>query len=265
MPPPSTSARSSLAPRRSAPIRRLDSLPDGEAFVYPPPKQLFGWWQAAWTTAPDRARGEFARLAGASTPPLEANAGAPVPAVRLLVDTLAWGSEERSRDAEEALKLGDLPVVDLPGRSGASKVAIIFSGDGGWRDLDRSLGEILANAGVHVIGIDCLRYFWSEKPPEQVAADLGALIDDLAERHRRAADRPDRLFVRRRCPARRLQPPAAGGSGPVALISLLALGRDAHFEIHVRDGLALMPPEDAVADGGGTRPDRSHPGPVHLR
>jgi type IV secretory pathway VirJ component len=220
--------------------------PDGKAFVYLPPSQLFGWWQAAWTAAPEVPVAEFARLAGASTPPLEADGGAPIPPVRLLLDTLAWGSGERWRDAEEVLKLGDLPVVDLPGRAGARKVAIIFSGEGGWRDLDRSLGEILAAGGVHVIGIDCLRYFWSEKAPEKVAQDLSALIDDLAERIAEprialigfsfGADVLPAVFNR--------LPPE--DQARVVLISLLAPGHDAHFEIHVSAWLGVDSGEDGV-------------------
>ena len=34
------------------------------------PFSYHGWWQAAWTAAPDGPVEEFARLAGASTPPL---------------------------------------------------------------------------------------------------------------------------------------------------------------------------------------------------
>jgi type IV secretory pathway VirJ component len=54
---------------------------------------------------------------------------------------------------------------------------VIWSGDGGWRDLDKTLGEILAQRGVPVVGVDCLRYFWQARRPEEVAADLARIID----------------------------------------------------------------------------------------
>lgn len=56
-------------------------------------------------------------------------------------------------------------------------LAVIVSGDGGWRDIDKSIGEWLAKQGVAVVGVDSLRYFWSKKSPAQVAADLALLFD----------------------------------------------------------------------------------------
>ena len=61
-------------------------------------------------------------------------------------------------------------------------LAIVLSGDGGWRDIDKTVSEKLQSAGVSVVGWDCLRYFWSRKSPEQVARDLGATIDTFLSR-----------------------------------------------------------------------------------
>ena len=61
-------------------------------------------------------------------------------------------------------------------------LAIVLSGDGGWRDIDKNVSEKLQSAGVSVVGWDCLRYFWSRKSPEQVARDLGATIDTFLSR-----------------------------------------------------------------------------------
>ena len=99
--------------------------------------------------------------------------------------------EDRLREAEEAaLSIGtpaptgieDLPVVELPAQSppGAPKktpasrpiFAILVSGDGGWRDIDKSIAEELAAQGISVVGLDSLRYFWSYKSPETYAKDL---------------------------------------------------------------------------------------------
>lgn len=55
-------------------------------------------------------------------------------------------------------------------------MAVFFSGDGGWRDIDRTIGENLQSLGVSVVGWDCVRYFWSKKTPEQTASDLSAVI-----------------------------------------------------------------------------------------
>ncbi len=70
-----------------------------------------------------------------------------------------------------------LPIVDLPAKGGkADMVAVFYSGDGGWRDIDKSIGEWLQAHGVHVIGVDSLRYFWSERTPEEIAHDTAAMI-----------------------------------------------------------------------------------------
>ncbi len=73
--------------------------------------------------------------------------------------------------------LNDLPLTALPSQADGDTLAIILSGDGGWRDIDRSIGEQLSRSGIAVVGLDTLRYFWQEKKPEQVAKDLTRMID----------------------------------------------------------------------------------------
>ena len=55
--------------------------------------------------------------------------------------------------------LDDLPLAVLPAAARHDTMAIVLSGDGGWRDIDRELGQALSRAGVPTIGIDSLRYF----------------------------------------------------------------------------------------------------------
>jgi type IV secretory pathway VirJ component len=73
-------------------------------------------------------------------------------------------------------ELGDLPLVELPADGPPQGLAIIISGDGGWRDIDKQIGETLQSEGVAVVGVDSLRYFWSTKPPETIAGDLDRII-----------------------------------------------------------------------------------------
>ncbi|MHA6204518.1 AcvB/VirJ family lysyl-phosphatidylglycerol hydrolase [Dyella soli] len=65
-------------------------------------------------------------------------------------------------------------VTPLPGREDV--VAIFYSGDGGWRDLDQSLGKIIASHGIPVVGVSLLQYYWRERSAADSAADLDALI-----------------------------------------------------------------------------------------
>lgn len=71
----------------------------------------------------------------------------------------------------------DLPLTVLDAKPSMNTMAIIFSGDGGWRDIDSEIGGYLQGEGVPVVGIDSLRYFWSERTPQQVAKDLGHIMD----------------------------------------------------------------------------------------
>jgi type IV secretory pathway VirJ component len=71
---------------------------------------------------------------------------------------------------------GQLPVIDLPASGAPSALAIFVSGDGGWRDLDKTMGEWMAGKGVHVVGVDALRYFWSERTARAFAADIEKMV-----------------------------------------------------------------------------------------
>lgn len=71
--------------------------------------------------------------------------------------------------------LSDLPLVELPAKD-PKILVIFFSGDGGWRDIDKRIGEALSTDGVAVVGIDALRYFWGKKQPATIAADIGRII-----------------------------------------------------------------------------------------
>lgn len=68
-----------------------------------------------------------------------------------------------------------MPTVQPP--AGHDDVlAIFYSGDGGWRDLDKQLGAKLVAHGVPVLGISCLDYYWRGRSPETSARDLDAMI-----------------------------------------------------------------------------------------
>ncbi|WP_377288910.1 virulence factor family protein [Rhizobium sp. SG2393] len=70
-----------------------------------------------------------------------------------------------------------LPLSILEAKPTMDTMAIIYSGDGGWRDLDREVGGALQDRGIPVVGVDSLRYFWSERKPQETADDLTRIID----------------------------------------------------------------------------------------
>lgn len=73
---------------------------------------------------------------------------------------------------------GKLPAIDLPSTTPPKAVAIFISGDGGWRDIDKTMGEWLSTQGIHVVGLDALHYFWSKRTPQELAADITTLVKD---------------------------------------------------------------------------------------
>lgn len=79
--------------------------------------------------------------------------------------------------APEEGSIADLPVVELPAsKPTGGRLAVVLSGDGGWRDIDRSIAQRLHDEGVSTVGLDSLRYFWSERTPEQTATDLARVL-----------------------------------------------------------------------------------------
>jgi type IV secretory pathway VirJ component len=70
-----------------------------------------------------------------------------------------------------------LPLIELPVAKHPKAMAVLLSGDGGWRDLDKAIGEKLQERGVPVVGWDSLRYFWRRKSADQTAADLKSVLD----------------------------------------------------------------------------------------
>ena len=57
--------------------------------------------------------------------------------------------------------------------AGASPyLAVFWSGDGGWAGIDKEVSDALNARGVPVVGVDSLRYFWTARTPEGIAADI---------------------------------------------------------------------------------------------
>ena len=93
--------------------------------------------------------------------------------LRALYDTAL-----RDIEAEQQRSgVADLPLVEAVAPNPTPGVfAVLYSGDGGWRDLDRSLAGLLAARGISVVGVDVLRYYWRSKQPEVTARDLARIL-----------------------------------------------------------------------------------------
>lgn len=196
---------------------------------------LPGWWRLGATAPTLEDARKFAAAAGA-----EADS------VLELADGL--GLAERlelllrpplAAEANAAKTVAGLPVVELPVEAPGRLMAVIYSGDGGWRDIDKDIAGRLQAKGVPVVGVDSLRYFWSERTPEQMAADLDLIIDNYTE----SWQRPDVLLIGYSFGAdalpfayNRLQPEH---QRTVRRLALLGLSTSADLEIRVGGWLGV--------------------------
>lgn len=103
-------------------------------------------------------------------------------------------TQNPTRVAPPPAGLSDLPIVEVPaqpvaaqppaGQPGvappaavpADAFAIIMSGDGGWAGLDQDVAAALSAKGIPVVGLDSLRYYWTARTPDGLAADTDRMI-----------------------------------------------------------------------------------------
>ena len=135
-----------------------------------PQRAEHGHWIALWNDNPGDDNARFLREQANGEPRIGA-LGTPLPT--LLTDQL------------QHLLAGQgaaMPVIEHPSAQPADTLTLFYSGDGGWRDLDRASAEHMAAAGYPVVGIDTLRYYWQHKSPEQSAADLSRLMQQYRDK-----------------------------------------------------------------------------------
>lgn len=134
-------------------------------------------------------------------------------------------------------ELDGLPLVEVPASGHGDTFAVFVSGDGGWAGLDKEVAGALAAAGIPVVGVDSLRYFWTQRTPAGFAADL----DRIARHYARQWNRPRLLLIGFSqgadvLPAaiNRLPPTSAA---MLELTALLSPGSNASYEFHVTNWL----------------------------
>jgi len=189
------------------------------------PQAVKGQWLAVWTDQPDNDTAVFVRgLSNAKT----GIAPYDTPFDKVTIHEIQKISSEEHRRQANAV-----PTVPLSAKTSNSTVTFFYSGDGGWRDLDRDVGGIMAERGYPVVGVDTLRYFWSSKTVERVADDLSTMMKEY-----RSSWKAKRFvlagysFGADILPAVYNHLPKADQQD-VDLLVLLALGKRADFEIHV--------------------------------
>jgi type IV secretory pathway VirJ component len=199
---------------------------------------LVGTWHAAWSDQPSKKTAVFVKnLSGAKT------YIAPYDTVgdTVLVEELQKLIAPSGRPSLP------MAVVEVPALAESDTVTLFYSGDGGWRDLDRIIAEDMAKQGYPVVGIDTLRSFWSRKTPEQATDDLVTTLDYYRKAwgaksfvlagYSFGADILPPLYNR--------LPPSDKES--IRLFVLLAIGKQIDFEIQVSGWLGQSSSELPMA------------------
>lgn len=203
-----------------------------------------GFWSVATTVPPAEAtQALIARLMAVHARVVSRDFAAETTPETMLLALMRPHLGPRAPDEED---VSDLPLVELPAAHPSTLLAIVVSGDGGWRDLDKTIAHDLQGWGVSVVGIDSLRYFWSKKTPAQTAHDLARVIRSYSARWRAKSVAligysfgADVLpFAYNRLP----EPLRAR----VALMALLGFAPAADFEIRVTGWLGMPPSADAL-------------------
>jgi type IV secretory pathway VirJ component len=94
----------------------------------------------------------------------------------LLAGALIWSPWSRPSLQSVTVALPVASISTAPPAGRGDVMAIIYSGDGGWADLDRRLGIAFIDRGIPVLGINTFKYYWRDRTPDESARELDVLM-----------------------------------------------------------------------------------------
>jgi type IV secretory pathway VirJ component len=89
---------------------------------------------------------------------------------------LIWNPFARVSLKDATVVLPVKPKAPPPPAGKGDVMAIIYSGDGGWADLDRRLGIAFSDRGIPVLGVNTFKYYWHQRSLDESARELDALM-----------------------------------------------------------------------------------------
>ena len=139
--------------------------------------------------------------------------------------------------AASADPVSAMPLIEQTSTVPGDTLAVLYSGDGGWTGVDKGIAAVLARAGIPMVGVNSLRYFWTERTPQGLASDVDRVLRFYAAHWKKSralligySQGADVLpFAMNRLPAASRQ--------LVAQVVLMGLGEKASFEFHVANWL----------------------------
>jgi len=148
---------------------------------------------------------------------------------------------QRIAEAPPPASLSDLPLIEEQAHGAGDLFAVFLSGDGGWASIDKNIAAALVARGIPVAGLDSLRYFWTARTPQGLAADLDRILRYYAFHWKK----PRALLIGYSQGAdvlpfaiNRLSPAARRR---VELAALLGLDERADFEFHLTNWVVSGP------------------------
>lgn len=245
----------SLDPSEAIASRRpicsnLSTTVRGKRIQYGTPKKLPGFWTVGLTRGVHKGDRNYVIKLREDRAPIDLHfiprAMTTGEALRSLIEPHLVIPKPAVSRIPKLEDISGLPLAELPVEHASRLMAVMLSGDGGWRDLDKTVAEDLQREGVPVVGFDSLRYFWSRKTPEQTANAVTAVMETFMARWH--ADKVALVgysfgadvipFVYNRLPQ--------DLKTHVALIALLGLSKSADFEISVGGWLGEPPGPGAM-------------------
>ena len=140
-----------------------------------PTQASHGTWQVIWNNPPDEQVAIFPRKQKQIkvTTSIGEYQASPTELLSLHLSSILFGEHE------------PLPVIELPAKGNPqhpNSVTFYYSGDGGWRDLDKVSAEYMASHGYSVVGVDALKLFWQHRSVERSAKDLTYLMQEYRDK-----------------------------------------------------------------------------------
>jgi len=145
-------------------------------------------------------------------------------------------------------EVDDLPLNEVPATGGkvTNAFAVLITGDGGYAGLDRDLAAGLAKAGIPVVVLNSLKYFWEARTAKETAQDVARIVEYYAQQWQR-----NRVLLVGYSFGANILPAVANLLDPtvqarVDSVSLIGLEPKASFEIRVAGWLGKEAGEQAV-------------------
>ncbi len=140
-----------------------------------PNQATHGAWQVIWNNPPNDDVAVFPREQKkiAVTTAIGEYEASPTELLSLHLPSILFGEHEV------------LPVIELQAPVNEvhpKTVTLYYSGDGGWRDLDKVSAEYMSAKGYSVVGVDALKLFWQHRSVERSAKDLTYLMQQYREK-----------------------------------------------------------------------------------